>query len=69
MQWTVPRVSNLPFMQPDAVTRWSLSIWHTALSHAFSANQTQLFLMQWDIKVQVATMYKKEGFVHNTKQR
>ena len=67
MQWTVPRASNLPLMQPDAVTRWSLSIC-TLHCPMLSANQTQLFLMQWDIKVQVATMYKKEGFVHNSKQ-
>ncbi len=30
--------------------------------------ETQLFLMQWDIKVEVATVYKKESFVHNSKQ-
>ncbi len=30
--------------------------------------ETQLFLMQFDIRVEVATMYKKEGVVHNSKQ-
>jgi len=59
-------------VQPDDVTSWCLLIWLTAVSSIFSVEgpiiEKYLFLMQFDLRVEVATMYKKEGFVHNRKQ-
>ncbi len=49
----------------------SFNLAHCSVSYFFLGGQTtetQLFLMQFDIRMEVATMYKK-NLVHNSKQK
>jgi len=57
------------FIQLDTDTRgvFQFGTLHCPML-CLQTTETQLFLMQWDIKVEVATVYKKESFVHNSKQ-